>query len=93
VYAFTIPGSLGGVYAITAQVLSSVTVTSGGLAIGCRIGARTYIGTALPTTVSASVAVPAVAFADGGQFSISVANLHSATISCDVVIEAYRLFI
>lgn len=92
VHAFTVPTGLGGVYAITVNAYSSVTTTSGGIAIAVATGGLTYLGTATPNTNWASVALAAVPIAAAAKFSVSLENRHSASSNFDVRIWAYRLF-
>lgn len=92
VHAFTVPTGLGGVYAITVNAYSSVTTTSGGIAIAVAIGGLTYPATATPNTNWASVALAAVPIAAAAKFSVSLENRHSASSNFDVRIWAYRLF-
>ena len=92
VQAFTVPTGLGGVYAITVNAYSSVTTTSGGIAIAVATGGLTYLGTATPNTNWASVALAAVPIAAAAKFSVSLENRHSASSNFDVRIWAYRLF-
>ena len=92
VHAFTVPTGLGGVYAITVNAYSSVTTTSGGIAIVVATGGLTYLGTATPNTNWASVALAAVPIAAAAKFSVSLENRHSASSNFDVRIWAYRLF-
>lgn len=92
VHAFTVPTGLGGVYAITVNAYSSVTATSGGIAIAVAIGGLTYPSTATPNTNWASVALAAVPMPAAAKFSVSLENRHSASSNFDVRIWAYRLF-
>lgn len=92
VHAFTVPTGLGGVYAITVNAYSSVTATSGGIAIAVAIGGLTYPSTATPNTNWASVALAAVPIPATAKFSVSLENRHSASSNFDVRIWAYRLF-
>lgn len=93
VHAFTVPTGLGGVYAITVNAYSSVTTTSGGIAIAVAFtGGLTYPATATPNTNWASVALAAVPIAAAAKFSVSLENRHSASSNFDVRIWAYRLF-
>ena len=92
VHAFTVPTGLGGVYAITVNAYSSVTATSGGIAITVATGGLTYLSTATPNTNWASVALAAVPIAAAAKFSVSLENRHSASSNFDVRIWAYRLF-
>ena len=92
VHAFTVPTGLGGVYAITVNAYSSVTITSGGIAIAVAIGGLTFPDTATPNTNWASVALAAVPIAAAAKFSVSLTNRHSASSNFDVRIWAYRLF-
>ena len=92
VHAFTVPTGLGGVYAITVNAYSSVTTTSGGIAITVATGGLTYLSTATPNTNWASVALAAVPIAAAAKFSVSLENRHSASSNFDVRIWAYRLF-
>jgi hypothetical protein len=92
VHAFTVPTGLGGVYAITVNAYSSVTATSGGIAIAVATGGLTYLSTATPNTNWASVALAAVPIAAAAKFSVSLENRHSASSNFDVRIWAYRLF-
>lgn len=92
VHAFTVPTGLGGVYAITVNAYSSVTATSGGIAIAVATGGLTYLSTATPNTNWASVALAAVPIFAAAKFSVSLENRHSASSNFDVRIWAYRLF-
>lgn len=92
VHAFTVPTGLGGVYAITVNAYSSVTTTSGGIAIAVATGGLTHPGTATPNTNWASVALAAVPLPAATKFSVSLENRHSASSNFDVRIWAYRLF-
>lgn len=92
VHAFTVPTELGGVYAITVNAYSSVTITSGGIAIAVAIGGLRFPSTATPNTNWASVALAAVPITAAAKFSVSLENRHSASSNFDVRIWAYRLF-
>jgi hypothetical protein len=91
VYTFTVPASLPGVYAITVNVFSSVTITSGGMGVAVTTSGLTYAGYTTPNTNWASTAL-IVPFVASQTLSVAVENRHSASSNFDVRIFGFRLF-
>lgn len=91
-YVFTVPTNLDGVYAITVNVVSSVSLTAGGVSVSVASGGLIYPCLSSPPTNYGAVSVASLPLVSGNTFSVAVRNEHSASSNFDVRVFAYRLF-